>query len=535
MSSAFPATFVNKNIPQIYKISQIQHLLTVPRVIAVLVFLFVIGYYVLHRSRRLNFPVVGSPKDIDFRTAILEGVAKFPETPFIIPGDPQFVIAPKSTINEVKNFHNDIASFARYLQEIFQSQITNVGEIDDGVLISVVKNDYSRQLASIVGILQDEVAYGFNSYLGPSTDWTKFKLYPKVAKIVTLISGRVFFGIPFSRNEEFIDASINYTTQATNVKDCFKRKPLLYRYLLTPFYKEVKSMNDFKKKYTDILRPIIDAHIDKEKNEKLNNDGEGEQGNVISHFLDRMQPEKRGDLKYMINLLLNLSFASIHTTSITVLHTIYDLASYREYIPILVDEIKEVMAEDGYETTDDGNMRLRKTSLPKLLKLDSFLKESQRISPISIVILERVVTSTLKLSTGHVIPKGTHLVFPSWEIYNESSALHVDGYTKPLNEFDGLRYFNLRQLPGNTNRHYFVSTSPESLEFGYGVHACPGRFIANNEIKVIIIELLMNWDFRFVDDIKMEGGAWRRPKNKFMKFDCRPDTEAFLEFRRKKI
>ncbi|TQS34898.1 hypothetical protein Golomagni_04700 [Golovinomyces magnicellulatus] len=534
MSSAFDAMLVNINIPHTSHLNQILHLTTVPRVIAVLASLFVVGYYFFHRSRRLNFPVVGSPKDVDFRKAILEGVAKYPNTPFIVPGDPIFVVAPKSTINEIKNFDNDTASFARHLQDVYQAQITNVGEFEDGCLISVIKNDYSRQLVSVLSILQEEAAYGFETCLGPSTDWTEFKLYPKLTRIVTLISGRVFFGLPLSRTEEFIEASINFTVQATNVKDCFKRKPRWYRYLLSPFYKEVKCMIDFKERFMEIFGPIIDANIAKEGNEKPNSKEGDDQGKLISFFLDRMPPEKRGDLKYMTTLLLNLSFASIFTTSITALHIIYDLATYREYIPILVDEIKEVMAEEGCETTADGNMRLRKTSLPKLLKLDSFLKESQRISPLSIVILERVVTSYLKLSTGHVIPKGTHLVFPSWEVYTGSSSLHVDGLTKPLNEFDGLRYLKLRQLPGNANRHFFVSTSPDSLEFGYGVHACPGRFIANNQIKVIIIELLMNWDFRFSGDVKMEGGAWRRPKNRFMKFEIRADQEASLEFRRKK-
>lgn len=139
------------------------------------------------------------------------------------------------------------------------------------------------------------------------------------------------------------------------------------------------------------------------------------------------------------------------------------------------------------------------------------------------------------LSSGHIIPKGTRFCIPSWEIHNKSTALYSDGHTKPLDEFDGLRYYNLSRLPGNANRHYFVTTSPQSLAFGHGKHSCPGRFFSNNEIKVILIELIRNWEIRFPDDVKSEGGEWRRPKNKYSGVESSPDMNANIEIRRRKI
>jgi len=44
----------------------------------------------------------------------------------------------------------------------------------------------------------------------------------------------------------------------------------------------------------------------------------------------------------------------------------------------------------------------------------------------------------------------------------------------------------------------FVTTnSSNSLSWGYGKHACSGRFFAANEIKLIIAYLLLNYDFKF--------------------------------------
>lgn len=62
-------------------------------------------------------------------------------------------------------------------------------------------------------------------------------------------------------------------------------------------------------------------------------------------------------------------------------HAILDLACRREYIKPLMDELKQVCAEDGTETDEDGYIRLKKESYNKLRKMDSFMKESQRFSP----------------------------------------------------------------------------------------------------------------------------------------------------------
>lgn len=64
-----------------------------------------------------------------------------------------------------------------------------------------------------------------------------------------------------------------------------------------------------------------------------------------------------------------------------VTHALYDLVARREYIQPLRDELEHVITEDGQDTDGDGFLKLKKQSLTKLRKLDSFLKESQRLSP----------------------------------------------------------------------------------------------------------------------------------------------------------
>lgn len=42
-------------------------------------------------------------------------------------------------------------------------------------------------------------------------------------------------------------------------------------------------------------------------------------------------------------------------------------------------------------------------------------------------------------------------------------------------------------------------TAPEFLAFGYGRQACPGRFFAAHEVKLVICHLLLKYDWRLAD------------------------------------
>lgn len=59
----------------------------------------------------------------------------------------------------------------------------------------------------------------------------------------------------------------------------------------------------------------------------------------------------------------------------TLTNVLYDLAAHPEWAEILRDEIQCISAEEP-------SGKLRKRTMPKLRKLDSFIKESQRINPL---------------------------------------------------------------------------------------------------------------------------------------------------------
>lgn len=102
----------------------------------------------------------------------------------------------------------------------------------------------------------------------------------------------------------------------------------------------------------------------------------------------------------------------------------------------------------------------------------------------------RHVKKNVTLSDGSVLPKGS-LILVEDDGPNDPSI-----YPEP-EKFDAYRYLKMRERPGEETRHQFVTTSPDNMTFGHGQHACPGRFFASNEIKILFCFLLLQYDWRF--------------------------------------
>lgn len=65
-------------------------------------------------------------------------------------------------------------------------------------------------------------------------------------------------------------------------------------------------------------------------------------------------------------------------------------------------------------------------------------------------------------------------------------------------KFDGFRFAKLREQPGNEHKFQHSSTGVDNINFGHGVWACPGRFFASAEIKVVMAHLLTHYDIQLV-------------------------------------
>jgi len=104
---------------------------------------------------------------------------------------------------------------------------------------------------------------------------------------------------------------------------------------------------------------------------------------------------------------------------------------------------------------------------------------------------------------------------------NSSSRLWPDP-----EKFDGFRFSKLRDQPGNEMKYQHSSTGIDNINFGHGIWACPGRFFASAELKVVMAYLITHYDIQLVPGTK-------KPGHFHYGFAILPDSGAEVLFRRR--
>lgn len=107
------------------------------------------------------------------------------------------------------------------------------------------------------------------------------------------------------------------------------------------------------------------------------------------------------------------------------------------------------------------------------------------------------------LGDGIHVPKGVKIAVAQRAIHNDPAF-----YERPL-EYDAFRFSRARETqsaneaPGadmktvlDQKNQAVITTSERFLGFGHGKHACPGRFFASQEMKLMLAQVFMNYDVR---------------------------------------
>ncbi|KAF7944223.1 hypothetical protein EAE96_010625 [Botrytis aclada] len=433
----------------------------------------------------------------------------------------------------LRNLPENKASFQQELHRIFYGQHTGIGN-DNVPIIKVVRTDLNRHIASTIEPLQDEARFALDNEFGTCENWTQFFVYEKVVRIIALLSGRVFVGRPLSRTEDWINISTHFTEDVVIARERVAKYPAWLQSLAMPFLPEIRKVKAHKVLGAKLLKPIIEGCIQRSKEGKggdEKDDFDDNQGTFVSWVMKWSDEKKKEDPFALAHYQLILSFASIHTTATAVTHLLFDLAAHPQFIEPLRQEIDQVLTDNDWKD-DNGIKDLKQSALPKLKKLDSFLKESQRLSPLDLVFNMRSTTSPLRLSTSETLPTGTRITFDAHSANLSSSNVSSPPHDPP-EIFSPFRWSTLREAPGNESKYQYVTTSKESVNFGHGNHACHGRFFAAAEIKVLMVQLLKGWYIRLVGDKEGKGGE--RPENYIYNVTIGPDHATKLEFKRRVV
>ncbi|ROV96217.1 hypothetical protein VSDG_05105 [Cytospora chrysosperma] len=205
------------------------------------------------------------------------------------------------------------------------------------------------------------------------------------------------------------------------------------------------------------------------------------------------------------NYAITVLPTDLHTSSMAIAHAVYDLCAMPEYIGPLRLEAQAALAQDN------GEWKL--STIKRLHRLDSFLKESQRVNHSSFLGFNRKIMSPVKLSDGAILPPGTVVAAPGGPMSRDPKF-----YDDPQ-RFDGFRFYRADDSGdiSSASTQDYVSIEPGNLSWGNGRFTCPGRWYAAAMIKLILSKLLLEYDISF------PPGQSERPLNGKYDTDVHPD------------
>ncbi|KAF5006787.1 hypothetical protein FDECE_6841 [Fusarium decemcellulare] len=482
--------------------------------------LILLGYAYLHRKDQRLAPGVlvvgGNDKQSikqnreKFRQhakeMLQEGYEKSAGDFFYVPSPlGERLMIPLRYLDELKAAPVDHVDFVgTFIEKMFEGKYTTMGSrstLHPRVIKAQLNQHLVNLQADVMPAVQEEIADSFRDLFPKCDDWTPVPVVEVMTNIVARVSSRMFGGTTLSHNQKWLEASVNFAIDGFFGAQKLKQYPEVLKPFVARFLPEVRRIASY---YATAEEAAIPMLKDRQRTgEKV--------ADLLCWMADQAEGEER-QLKFLAGILLKVSFAAIHTSAAAPAQLIFDLCAHPEVIEPLRRELDTVCGPDG---------QIGKSGFHKMVKMDSIMKESQRFNPLLLITFERIVHRPFTLSSGFSIPAHTTIGIPTQAITMDESL-----YPEP-EKFDAFRFAKIRAAePELDGRSQYVASNTSSMSFGYGRHACPGRFFAAQEIKAIMAFILLEYDMRF-------SAGQSRPESFPAETQFLPNPMATVEFKRR--
>ncbi|KAK2024967.1 cytochrome P450 [Colletotrichum zoysiae] len=342
----------------------------------------------------------------------------------------------------------------------------------------VIQNYLTKALASLTGPISQEASKGIRDTFPQSQEWAEITP-DDIRLLVTRMSSRIFMGEELCNDEEWNRVSVQYVSAAFYGVSELSKWPRPMRRWVHWFMPCLIETRRQLKSCRAVLQPYVDRRIAVKKAAAAR--GEPNPYNdSIEWFSRELRPDHDPT-----KVQLTMTLAAVHTTSDLLCQTMVDIAKHPEIISPLRKEVIRVLKTDG----------LKRSAFQKLHLMDACFKESQRLRPLFLVAFRRVAQADVTLKDGFVIKKGTKITMDGRTV-----MLNEDNYQDPL-QWNPYRFIQMREA-GEENRAHLVSTTAKHIGFGHGVHACPGRFFAANELKIALAHILLKYDWKLPEGVE---------------------------------
>lgn len=415
----------------------------------------------------------------------------------ILRNDGSMIVLPHSTLDELSHISEKVASPHKALEHDLLGDYTGINLIlESRMHHSIVQRKLTPRLGLLTPSMENQLAKAVNESFSSCEveEWSEFRPYQVFARISARLASHALVGPSLCDNREWLELSVNYTESLFKTVVFLRLLPRWSRPVLCHLLPSYWAGNSYLHKAKAVLGPVIQDLLDKNDRGEWTPAANSEDSNVMSWIVEIAKGSDR-NAERLAHVMVLLALASVHTTLLRMVNVLYDLVAEPELLETLNDEIKQVQSNST--EWDYGCYQ-------RLEKLDSCMRESQRMSPPTTLGLKRIFNQDYTFANGIHVKRGTYVCMPVYAIEND---------IEDPGTFDGLRSWRKRQsqvdIPKSreaNDENLFSSISPTVLNFGYGKSACPGRFFASIAIKMLFVKLLPEYEFRYPE-------GKRRPQN----------------------
>ncbi|KAJ7162735.1 cytochrome P450 [Mycena crocata] len=417
---------------------------------------------------------------------VQEGYNKYKSSVFRVPYWDKWVVVVSSPqlVHDLRQSRDEDLSAVLGFGAIFAANYTlGPAFVTNDYHVKVIQSSMTRSITSRFADIKNEVWAAFQDEIqlyGDGREWTAAPALLTILRVTSRASNRLFVGLPLCRNTDYRNLTVEF---AMNAMDAAKRINLFPHFLKPIVGPMLSHLPRDMKRAKKHLVPLIEERL---RLEAHGPNWSERPNDLISWLLEHAEGEERTPDKLTQRILM-VNFVAIHTSANSFTQALYHLAQSCEYVGPLRQELEAAVREEGWT----------KTAMSKCIKMDSFLRESQRFNGASAVNINRIVVNP----AGYTFSDGTHIPTGTF-LAAATHATHHDelNYENP-DVFDGFRFANMRgdDEQRGSIKYQMVAPDVKYLSFGLGRHACPGRFFAVNELKLMMAHILETYD------VKLEG------------------------------
>jgi cytochrome P450 monooxygenase-2 len=188
-------------------------------------------------------------------------------------------------------------------------------------------------------------------------------------ELIARVSSRVFLGEELCRNHDWLAITKSYSINTSMAGDLLRQYPKWLRPFVCNFIPQCRELQKQVANARKVLDPILRSREEERRAALANGDPEPRYNDTIQWLVD----ESQGSSYDPVGAQLGFSVVATHTTTDLITETMIRLCERPELIEDLIQEIEDVLKVEGWT----------KTALFNMKRLDSVIKEAQRLKPLT--------------------------------------------------------------------------------------------------------------------------------------------------------